>query len=154
MDSLIDLGYWGLFIGSFLASTLIPMSADILLVGVLALGGNIWVCLTVATLGNWLGGLTSYWIGRIGKWEWIERYLKVKEEKLLRQKKNIDRYGVWLACLTWLPLVGDLLAVSLGFYKANPYTTAFYMLIGRLARFLFWTWLYLQYADRFIRWIS
>ena len=40
MDSLIDLGYWGLFIGSFLASTLIPMSADVLLVGILALGGN------------------------------------------------------------------------------------------------------------------
>ena len=36
MDSLIDLGYWGLFIGSFLASTLIPMSADVLLVGILA----------------------------------------------------------------------------------------------------------------------
>ena len=42
MDSLIDLGYWGLFIGSFLASTLIPMSADVLLVGILALGGNVW----------------------------------------------------------------------------------------------------------------
>ena len=37
MDSLIDLGYWGLFIGSFLASTLIPMSADVLLVGILPL---------------------------------------------------------------------------------------------------------------------
>lgn len=97
MDSLIDLGYWGLFIGSFLASTLIPMSADVLLVGILALGGNVWACLVIATTGNWLGGLTSYWIGWLGRWEWIERWLKVKEEKLLRQKKNIDRYGVWLA---------------------------------------------------------
>ena len=60
MDSLIDLGYWGLFIGSFLASTLIPMSADVLLVGILALGGNVWACLVIATTGNWLGGLTSY----------------------------------------------------------------------------------------------
>ena len=66
MDSLIDLGYWGLFIGSFLASTLIPMSADVLLVGILALGGNVWACLVIATTGNWLGGLTSYWIG------WLE----------------------------------------------------------------------------------
>ena len=73
MDSLIDLGYWGLFIGSFLASTLIPMSADVLLVGILALGGNVWACLVIATTGNWLGGLTSYWIGWLGRWEWIER---------------------------------------------------------------------------------
>ena len=40
MDTLVSLGYWGLFIGSFLASTIIPMSADVLLVGVLALGGT------------------------------------------------------------------------------------------------------------------
>ena len=49
MDSLIDLGYWGLFIGSFLASTLIPMSADVLLVGILALGGNVWACLVTVS---------------------------------------------------------------------------------------------------------
>ena len=143
------LGYWGLFIGSFLASTLIPMSADVLLVGILALGGNVWACLVIATTGNWLGGLTSYWIGWLGRWELIERWLKVKEEKLLRQKKNIDRYGVWLALFTWLPLIGDLLAVALGFYKIKPYASAIYMLIGRFARFLLWTWLYLQYGERF-----
>ena len=108
MDTLIDLGYWGLFIGSFLASTIIPMSADVLLVGVLTLGGNEWLCLGIATIGNWLGGLTSYGIGWIGKWEWIEKWFKIKEEKLIQQKKYIDRYGVWLALFTWLPFVGDL----------------------------------------------
>ena len=50
MDTLIDLGYWGLFIGSFLASTIIPMSADVLLVGVLTLGGNEWLCLGIGPL--------------------------------------------------------------------------------------------------------
>lgn len=80
MESLIDLGYWGLFIGSFLASTVIPMSADVLLIGILALGGNIWWCLGIATVGNWLGGLTSYWIGWLGKWEWLERWFKVKKK--------------------------------------------------------------------------
>ena len=63
MGSLVAWGYWGLFIGSFLASTIIPMSADLLLVGVLSLGGNTWICLIIATIGNWLGGLTSYWLG-------------------------------------------------------------------------------------------
>ena len=82
MDTLVSLGYWGLFIGSFLASTIIPMSADVLLVGVLALGGNVWGCLAIATVGNWLGGLTSYWIGWLGRWDWIERWFKVKREKL------------------------------------------------------------------------
>ena len=154
MDSLIDLGYWGLFIGSFLASTIIPMSADVLLIGILALGGNIWVCLAIATIGNWLGGLTSYWIGWIGKWEWIERWLKVKEEQLAKQKAKIDKYGVWLAFFTWLPIVGDLFAIALGFYKINPKLSALYMLAGRFLRFLAWTLLYIRYAERFIEFIS
>lgn len=154
MDSFIELGYLGLFLGSFLASTIIPMSADVLLIGILAWGGNVWLCLLVATIGNWLGGLTSYWIGWIGKWEWIERWLKVKEEKLIRQKKNIDRYGVWLALFTWLPLIGDLFAIALGFYKISPWSSAIYMLIGRFARFLVWTLLYLRFAERFIQYIS
>ena len=153
MEAFIDLGYWGVFIGSFLASTLVPFSADVLLVGVLTLGGNIWLCLGLATLGNWLGGLTSYWLGWIGKWEWIERWLKVKEATLIRQKGQVDRYGVWLALLTWLPIVGDLFAIALGFYKINPYLSAFYMLLGRFIRFLVWTLLYLQFAEKFTNFI-
>ena len=154
MDTLIDLGYWGLFIGSFLASTIIPMSADVLLVGVLTLGGNEWLCLGIATIGNWLGGLTSYGIGWIGKWEWIEKWFKIKEEKLIQQKKYIDRYGVWLALFTWLPFVGDLFAIALGFYKIKPFTSALCMLIGRFVRFLTWTLLYINFADKFIEFIT
>lgn len=154
MDSLIELGYLGLFIGSFLASTLIPLSADVLLIGVLALGGNIWICLPLATLGNWMGGLSSYWIGWAGKWEWIERWLKVKEEKLLKQKKLIDKYGVWLALFTWLPIIGDLFAIGLGFYKIRPYSSAIYMLIGRFLRFGVWTLLYVLYAEEFLQFLS
>ena len=130
MDTLVSLGYWGLFIGSFLASTIIRMSADVLLVGVLALGGNVWGCLAIATVGNWLGGLTSYWIGWLGRWDWIERWFKVKREKLEQQKGHVDRYGVWLALFTWWPIVGDLFAIALGFYRVRPKMSAFYMLVS------------------------
>ena len=74
-----------------------------------------WGCLAIATVGNWLGGLTSYWIGWLGRWDWIERWFKVKREKLEQQKGHVDRYGVWLALFTWLPIVGDLFAIALGF---------------------------------------
>lgn len=154
MDSLIEWGYGGLFIGSFLASTIIPFSADLLLVGILALGGNLWVCLFIATAGNWLGGLTSYWIGYIGKWEWLERWFKVSSRQLEKQKQKIDRYGNLLAFFTWLPFVGDLFAIALGFYKISPFLSALYMLIGRFLRFLLWCILYLLYADSFVQFIS
>ena len=59
MESLLDYGYLGLFLGSFLAATVFPFSSDVLLVGMLLAGGNPVVTVVVATAGNWLGGLTS-----------------------------------------------------------------------------------------------
>ena len=67
MEWLLNLGYFGLFVGSFVAATVVPFSSDVLLVGMLAAGGNIWLSVAVATLGNWLGGLTSYGLGWLGK---------------------------------------------------------------------------------------
>ena len=55
-------GVWGLFLGSFLAATVVPFSSDALLVGMLVAGCDPIECLISATIGNWLGGLTSYGI--------------------------------------------------------------------------------------------
>ena len=141
MDWLLDLGYAGLFIGSFLAATIFPFSADVLLVGMLIGGGNGWVVVAVATAGNFLGGLTSYGIGRLGKWEWIER-LGVKPETLAKQKSKVDKYGSLGALLSWVPFVGDVLAVALGFYRVAFIPSAVYMFIGKAGRFVAWYLIY------------
>ena len=106
-------GYIGLFLGAFMAATIIPFSSDILLIGILL-------------------------AGRIGKWEWIEKWFHVSEEKLLKQKSKIDKYGSWIALVTWLPFVGDVFAIGLGFYKLNFFKCAVFMLIGKGARFAAW----------------
>lgn len=142
MEWLLNFGYLGLFIGAFVAATLVPFSSDILLVGMLLAGGNIYITVIVATLGNWLGGLTSYWVGWLGKWEWIEKYFRIKRETLERHKAKVDRYGAWLALFTWLPLVGDIFAVALGFYRVRFRSSAVLMLLGKGARFVLWAVLY------------
>lgn len=136
---LADWGYIGLFVGAFLAATIIPFSPDALLVGLLLAGGNPWICFISATIGNWLGGLTTYGLGWLGKWEWIEKWFKVKEEKLLKQKAKIDKFGALLALLSWVPFVGDIFALALGFYKVKPLKCAIYILIGKAARFAVFT---------------
>ena len=141
MDWLLELGYVGLFIGSFLASTVVPFSADILLVGMLAAGGAPWVIIGVATVGNFLGGLTSYGIGRLGKWEWIEK-LGANPEKIERHKAKIDKYGAWVALLSWVPFIGDVLAIALGFFRVKFVPSAIFMLIGKFARFVAWYLIY------------
>lgn len=137
----MDLGYLGLFLGSFLAATIVPFSADVLLVGMLIAGGDMWIVVAVATLGNFIGGLTSYGVGRAGRWEWIER-LGVSREKLERQKSRVDRFGAPIALLSWVPFVGDVFAVALGFYRVRFVPMAIYMFIGKCARFVMWAIMY------------
>lgn len=138
MFDLESLGLLGLFIGTFLAATILPFSSDALYIAVLAATKDTAGCLLVGTLGNWLGSVVTYWIGWIGKWEWIEKWFKVKRETLEKQKIKIDKYGVWLALLAWVPFIGDVIAIALGFYKTRPAATMVLLLIGKFARFLLW----------------
>lgn len=142
MFDLESLGLLGLFIGTFLAATILPFSSDALYIAVLAATKDPIGCLAVGTVGNWLGSVVTYWIGWIGRWEWIEKWFKVKRETLEKQKVKIDKYGVWLALLAWIPIIGDVIAIALGFYKARPWATMFLLLVGKFARFLLWNLIY------------
>ncbi len=147
MEALLEYGYIGLFLGAFLAATVVPFSSDVLVVGMLVAGGAPVTTVAVATLGNWLGGLTSYCIGWLGKTEWLERWFRVKPETIERQKARVDRWGPLLALMSWLPFVGDVFAIVLGFYKAKFLPSALWMLVGKGGRFAVWATLYF-YADK------
>jgi membrane protein YqaA with SNARE-associated domain len=154
MEWLLDLGYVGLFIGAVLAATVIPFSSDVLLIALLAAGGEIVPSVIVASAGNWIGGMISYAMGWFAKWEWLERWFKVRETTLEKQKARIDRYGAGLAFFTWLPGIGDLLAIGLGFYRVNLKKTALFMLIGKSARFVVWAILYHYAESTLLKWIG
>lgn len=143
-------GLYGLFAGSFLSSLFIPLGADILFVGMLAASVNPWECLLVATSGSWCGGLLIYYVGYYGNPEKIKRLFKLKPGQLEKQKAKIDKYGILMALLVWLPVIGDVSNVALGFYRIKPKSTLFLMFIGRMTRFLLWVILYLIFANRFI----
>ena len=137
MEYFADLGYIGLFISCFLAATfVIPFSPEVIL-GILILKGfNLQLTIIIATIGNWMGGMTSYFIGIIGDWKKIEKYFKIKKEKVNGFKKRIDKCGSVLAFFTWFPLGGDILALSLGVFKVDVYKVSIWMLIGKFFRFV------------------
>ena len=139
MGGLESLGLFGLFLGCFLAATVMPFSSDALYIAVLLATKQPVACLVWGTLGNWLGGVTTYLLGRLARWEWLEKTFKVTKEKLEKQKQYIDKYGVWLALLSWIPVIGDVIALALGFYKSSPVWTIFLLLVGKFARFAIWT---------------
>ena len=140
----IESGYIGLFIASFLAATIVPFSSEIILSGMLIAGYSPLTCLFVATTGNWLGGISSYAIGYLGKWIWIEKYLRIPIEKIESTTKSIDGKELWISLFCWLPGVGDVIALVLGLLKANTWTTITGMLIGKLLRYAIWGYITLK----------
>jgi membrane protein YqaA with SNARE-associated domain len=136
MDMFIDLGYVGLFLISFLASTIIPLSSDTVLVALIYMDFNVWTCILIATVGNFLGGLTTYGLGYLGKWKWVEKYFKKSKEQIAVFQHKVKRFGIIAAAFSWLPFIGDMIALSLGFLRIKPLPVFIMMLIGRLARFV------------------
>lgn len=145
--SFIGLENWGLaglFLGTFLAATVVPFSSDALYVAVLLATKNPLGCLVLGTLGSWLGSVLTYWLGRLAKWEWIEKTFKVKPETLEKQKARIDRFGVWASLICWVPILGDVIAIALGFYKTPAVWTILLLFVGKLLRFIVWNLVFIQ----------
>jgi membrane protein YqaA with SNARE-associated domain len=142
MESFVEWGYLGLFFASFLAATIIPfLSSEALLSLMIVNQYNLGTVLLVATIGNWFGGLSCYYIGWLGKWNLIEKHLKIKASTLERLKPKVDRWGAPLAFFCWIPVIGDPLAVGLGLFKTNPISVALWILIGKGIRYLVWAYI-------------
>lgn len=141
MDYLVELGYIGLFIGSFLAATIIPLSSEGILIGLVYAGFDLGLCIALATVGNWLGSLSSFWLGYAGRIDLVEKWLKIKEEKVRQWEPRVRKYSTLMALFSWLPFVGDIMAVALGFFRCNFWKMTAFIFVGKLARYLFWGWI-------------
>ena len=131
----MDAGPWGLFLASFLAATVLPFSSEAVLAA-MALGPwSTLVLWAAASTGNTLGGMTSYGLGSLGSGGRMARWLGVDAAKAARWERLVVRHGVWAALLTWLPVVGDVIAVALGIGRARPWAVLVLMFVGKAARY-------------------
>ena len=126
-------GLWSLFVSSFLAATLLPGGSEAVLFGVLKLHPQLyWPALALATLGNTLGGMTSYALGRF-----IPQRGPDPEHPRVQQALAWARaYGAPALLLAWAPLIGDALCVAAGWLRLNAWAAALFMALGKFARYL------------------
>jgi membrane protein YqaA with SNARE-associated domain len=123
VDAPVTLG--ALFISSFLAATLLPGGSEAVLFGVLKLHPDqFWPALAVATLGNTLGGLSSYLLGRL-----------IPQTRPLKGLATVQRWGSPALLLSWVPLLGDPLCVAAGWLRLNPWWSALFIAIGKFGRY-------------------
>ena len=133
LQFLIDWGYWGLFLGSFIAGSVLPFSSEAVLAACVGpLGLDPVISIAAATAGNVSGGMTCYWMGHLGNMEWIEKYFHVKKEKMDRAEKFVHGRGAWMAFFAFIPILGSAISIVLGMMRANIWIVILAMTIGKV----------------------
>ena len=140
MDSIIaflmNWGYMGMALSAFLAASILPFSSEAVMVGLLAAGLDMWALVAWGTVGNVLGSLFNYGIGRLGKMEWIEKYLHTKPEDLDRARRFMGGRGAWMGLCSCIPVIGDVITIVLGLMRANLTIFIVSVTISKLARYV------------------
>jgi membrane protein YqaA with SNARE-associated domain len=120
------LGLWALLVSSFLSSTLLPGGSEGVLFAVLRIDPLLyWPALATATIGNTLGGMVSYLVGRF-----------IPQPQKLKSLERVREHGSAVLLLSWVPIVGDPLCVAAGLLRLNPWLSAAFIAIGKFTRYL------------------
>ena len=150
-ELLVSYGYWGLFLLSFLAATLIPLGSEWLVVAMLIDRHDPILTVSVATLGNCLGACTTYLIGRYGG-EWLtENLLRIDKAAREKAERYYSRYGAWSLLMSWLPVIGDPICLVAGILRVGFRRFSLLVLTGKLGRYATLAWLTLRGTDLFLK---
>lgn len=124
-----------MFASAFLAGSVFPLSSELVMTALLAAGLDPVLLVVWGTLGNTLGSMFNYGIGRLGRMEWIERFLKVKPHELGRARRFMAGHGAWMGFFAFLPVIGEALTIVLGLMRANILITTVSVTTGKLLRY-------------------
>jgi len=133
---LINYGYWGMLMAAFLAGSFFPFSSEAVMVGLQAAGLDPWGLVFYGTIGNVLGGMFNYGVGRMGRLDWIERYLHVDKESLDKAERFMAGRGAWMGFFAFLPILGSAITIMLGLMRANVVISITSISIGKFLRYL------------------
>ncbi|MBY5820350.1 DedA family protein [Rhizobium leguminosarum] len=143
---MIDLAsYLGLFAAALGAATVLPMQSEPVLVGLLLSGKfSVSALLAVASLGNTLGSIVNWFLGRgIEKFR-DRRWFPVGEKALERSSRWYRKYGKWTLLLSWMPLFGDALTVVAGVLREPLLPFTILVFVAKTGRYVVLTLITLQ----------
>ena len=129
-------GYWGMLLAAFLAGRFFPFSSEAVMLGLLAAGLHPIPLVVYGTIGNVAGSLFNYGVGRMGRLEWIERYLHVKKRDIDKAQRFMAGHGAWMGFFAFLPIIGSAITIALGLMRANFFISFISITIGKLLRYV------------------
>ncbi len=128
--------YTGLFLAALAAATILPMQSEAALVGLLLADYSPGLLVAVASVGNVLGSVINWLLGR-----GIERFrdrpwFPVSEVRLDRAQRWYRRYGRWSLLLSWMPIIGDPLTVVAGALREPLPAFLLLVAIAKIGRYV------------------
>ena len=139
MEAFIELltsySYWGMLMAAFLAGSVFPFSSETVMLILLGSGLDGWQLVVYGSIGNTLGSVFNYFVGRLGKLEWIEKYLKIKKKNMERAQRFMAGKGAWMGIFAFLPILGSAVTVILGLTRANMLISFISIAIGKFLRY-------------------
>lgn len=113
-------GYIGLFLSAFLAATLLPAVSEIVIgtMAVTAEYDTLWL-LVVASVGNTLGSVVNWLLGRYLSGFQDRRWFPMKPDQIERASRIFNRWGLWSLLLAWTPFIGDPLTFVAGLLRVR-----------------------------------
>ena len=111
--------YLTMFTSAFLAATFLPLASELTLAAGLAAGGSVHWLVASATLGNTLGAVVNWGLGRYIEHFRERKWFPVDTRQLEQGQAWFRRYGVWSLLLAWMPVAGDVLTVAAGAMRVH-----------------------------------
>ncbi len=143
-ETLAAYGLPALFLLSFLASTMLPLGSEWLLVALVLQRHEPLLAVMTATVGNYLGACTSYAIGIYGGDFLIKKLLRIGDAEQVRAERFFAKYGSWALFFSWLPIIGDPLCLAGGVLKIPFSRFSILVASGKGLRYSAVAWLTLK----------
>ena len=119
----------GLFFSAIMSSTILPGSSELYVISLINFADHSkHLILTIATLGNSIGSMITFYMGSLFK-----RYKPTS----YKVNKLVLKYGEWSLLLSWMPLIGDVICIVAGYFKLNPIRSLLIIIFSKSLRYIF-----------------
>jgi membrane protein YqaA with SNARE-associated domain len=134
----LEVIYLSLFAISFLAATILPLSSELMLAGLITTSNyDSLVLLIVASFGNILGSVVNWVLGFYSRNLAIKKWFPFKETQIERSSKWFNKFGRWSLLFAWVPIIGDPLTLAAGLLRVKFIEFIILVTIGKVGRYFF-----------------
>ncbi|MDM8567805.1 YqaA family protein [Candidatus Halobeggiatoa sp. HSG11] len=135
-----------LFISAFLSATILPFSSEIILTSLVLSGEyNLLILWVSATVGNVIGAIINWWLGRYVIIFQEKKWFPFKQKELNKAREIFLKYGLWTLLFAWLPIIGDPLTFIAGVFRVPIGIFTMLVLLGKGLRYAVVIYLLLQF---------